>query len=377
MPAVVLPPPWWETSDAAAATMKRKEKPRLITHEAADCFVHMGRLTFVTFVNFYCWRVPSTKQTHPFFSRNLGVWIKEAMDWTCPILWTHCQSKAASWRHVLTLHPHLETKSIMLLFLIPSQAACALLWFIIHLHGGDAVSTDVEAYGATSQSPYQTFISAPDLKPPELLISTNLGELANGYLFIGVDGKPESTQNVPCIYGLCSVDTRLELRFWPMLLDMSPGPRLGTLVWTGINYTQPFDFRVQTYKGKPHLTFFLGKLLDGWFKLAEMVKASGPNRWVLGYGHGSFYILNESYSEVAHFDAVGYPGRESPLITSIPILSRLSQICSCGSSWTPHHPGRSCGGHGLHAQADRLERTWWRIGWVDLWEHLSGNQPRH
>jgi hypothetical protein len=101
----------------------------------------------------------------------------------------------------------------MLLFLIPSQAACALLWFIIHLHGGDAVSTDVEAYGATSQSPYQTFISAPDLKPPELLISTNLGELANGYLFIGVDGKPESTQNVPCIYGLCSVDTRLELRF--------------------------------------------------------------------------------------------------------------------------------------------------------------------
>lgn len=44
---------------------------------------------------------------------------------------------------------------------------------------------------------------------------------------------------------------------------MSPGPRLATLVWTGIDYKQPFDFKVQTYKGEPHLTFFLGELLDG------------------------------------------------------------------------------------------------------------------
>lgn len=51
---------------------------------------------------------------------------------------------------------------------------------------------------------------------------------------------------------------------------MSPGPRLGTLIWTGTNYTQPFDFRVQTYKAKPHLTFFLGKLLDGWFNLTKI-----------------------------------------------------------------------------------------------------------
>jgi len=101
----------------------------------------------------------------------------------------------------------------MLLFLIPFQAACALLWFTVHVYAGDVVSTDVEAYGATSQSPYQTFISAPDLKPPELLLSTNLGGLANGYLFIGVDGKPDSSQNVPCIYGLCSAQTLLELRF--------------------------------------------------------------------------------------------------------------------------------------------------------------------
>jgi hypothetical protein len=44
---------------------------------------------------------------------------------------------------------------------------------------------------------------------------------------------------------------------------MSPGPRLGTLVWTGTDYIEPFDFSVQTYKGEPHLTFFLGQLLNG------------------------------------------------------------------------------------------------------------------
>jgi hypothetical protein len=91
----------------------------------------------------------------------------------------------------------------MLLFLNPSRPAFALLWFVAHVYAGDAVSYNVETYGATSQSPHQTFISAPDLKPPELLISKNVGELADGYLFIGVDGKPDSAQNVPCIYGQC------------------------------------------------------------------------------------------------------------------------------------------------------------------------------
>ncbi|KAJ4372479.1 hypothetical protein N0V83_004253 [Neocucurbitaria cava] len=57
--------------------------------------------------------------------------------------------------------------------------------------------------------------------------------------------------------------------------------RLGTLVWTG-NYTEPFDFRTQTYKGQPVLTFWSGELENG-------------------YGRGSYYILNQSYAEIAHF----------------------------------------------------------------------------
>jgi len=55
---------------------------------------------------------------------------------------------------------------------------------------------------------------------------------------------------------------------------------MGSLVWTG-NYTEPFDFRVQTYKGGPVLTLWSGELLNG-------------------FGRGSYHILNQSYDEIAH-----------------------------------------------------------------------------
>ncbi|KAE8822649.1 hypothetical protein CFE70_001234 [Pyrenophora teres f. teres 0-1] len=56
---------------------------------------------------------------------------------------------------------------------------------------------------------------------------------------------------------------------------------MGSLVWTG-NYTEPFDFRVQTYRGDPVLTLWSGELLNG-------------------FGRGSYHILNQSYDEIAHF----------------------------------------------------------------------------
>jgi len=58
---------------------------------------------------------------------------------------------------------------------------------------------------------------------------------------------------------------------------------MGSLVWTA-NYTEPFDFKTQTYKGQPVLTFWSGELLNG-------------------FGRGSYYILNQSYFEIAHFQA--------------------------------------------------------------------------
>jgi hypothetical protein len=44
-------------------------------------------------------------------------------------------------------------------------------------------------------------------------------------------------------------------------IDMSE-ERMGSLIWTG-NYSEPFDFKTQTYKGEPVLTFFSGELLNG------------------------------------------------------------------------------------------------------------------
>jgi hypothetical protein len=66
------------------------------------------------------------------------------------------------------------------------------------------------------------------------------------------------------------------------MIDFSQD-RIGSLIWTA-NYTEPFDFKTQTYKGQPVLTFWSGELLDG-------------------FGRGSYYILNQSYVEIAHFQA--------------------------------------------------------------------------
>jgi hypothetical protein len=88
----------------------------------------------------------------------------------------------------------------MLPFFLSAFASTSLLSFSL-VNALDTLSTDVDTYGANSQSPYQTYVSAPDLKPPELLFTKNEGGLADGYLFIGLNGKPDSTQNVPCIYG--------------------------------------------------------------------------------------------------------------------------------------------------------------------------------
>lgn len=87
----------------------------------------------------------------------------------------------------------------------------------------DSVSTDINAYGTDGDTPFQTYVSNPDVKPPELLITKAEQGLADGYLFIGVDGKPASTQNVPCIFGTP----------FPLLasfLSNARGPRLPSLI---------------------------------------------------------------------------------------------------------------------------------------------------
>ena len=80
--------------------------------------------------------------------------------------------------------------------------------------------------------------------------------------------------------------------------------QLGSLVWTGLNYSEPFDFKVQTYKGKPVLTFWSGELLNGL--CLELPSIRADLTVITGYGNGSYYILDQSYSEIAHFSPVGF-----------------------------------------------------------------------
>ncbi|OAL56086.1 hypothetical protein IQ07DRAFT_498982 [Pyrenochaeta sp. DS3sAY3a] len=141
------------------------------------------------------------------------------------------------------------------------------LWLLASLPlvlSQDSISYDLNTYGQgdAAGTPFQSYKSNTNVKPPQMQINSNGSGLAEGYVFLGINGEPTSGQN------------------WPAIFDFSTD-RMGTLVWTG-NYTEPFDFKTQTYKGQPVLTFWSGELLNG-------------------YGRGSFYILNQSYAEIAHF----------------------------------------------------------------------------
>ncbi|KAF1832368.1 hypothetical protein BDW02DRAFT_503134 [Decorospora gaudefroyi] len=133
----------------------------------------------------------------------------------------------------------------------------------------DSVSYDFDTYGVGDDSgtPYQTYQSNAVVQPPEMHINRNGTALADGYIFVGVNGKPTSGQN------------------WPTIFEFSDDIE-GSLIWTA-NYSLPFDFRTQTYKGEPVLTFWSGIVLNG-------------------YGRGSFYMLNQSYDEIAHFEVARF-----------------------------------------------------------------------
>ncbi|KAF2835004.1 hypothetical protein M501DRAFT_999555 [Patellaria atrata CBS 101060] len=135
----------------------------------------------------------------------------------------------------------------------------------------DTVSTDYDSYSSADSvgTPFQTYKSNTQAKPPIFQINSNQSGLADGLYFLGIDGQPSSQQN------------------FPVIVDMSP-ERMGSLVWTA-DYTETFDFRAQTYQGEPVITFWQGDFISG-------------------YGHGSFLILNQSYVEIARVSAPRFPG---------------------------------------------------------------------
>ncbi|KAF2648108.1 hypothetical protein K491DRAFT_722852 [Lophiostoma macrostomum CBS 122681] len=79
------------------------------------------------------------------------------------------------------------------------------------VHAQDSVSFNIDTYGQgdASGTPFQTYQSNSDVKPPQLQINKNSSGLAAGYVFIGVDGAPTSSQNWPTIYDMS--DERMEI----------------------------------------------------------------------------------------------------------------------------------------------------------------------
>ena len=68
----------------------------------------------------------------------------------------------------------------------------------------DSVSYDINSYGADDPSgtPFQTYMSNPNVKPPQMQINRNGTGLQGGYVFLGVNGLPSSGQNWPGIFGM-------------------------------------------------------------------------------------------------------------------------------------------------------------------------------
>ena len=113
------------------------------------------------------------------------------------------------------------------------------------------------AAGCGSQeNAYQHFHSRPDLAPPVITVTTAEPGRAPGYIFIAP--KPDAAQ------------------VGPMILDDS-----GQLVWfEPLDTGGVADFRVQSYRGEPVLTWWRGR--------AEM-----------GVGDGYDVIADGSYREIA------------------------------------------------------------------------------
>lgn len=72
----------------------------------------------------------------------------------------------------------------------------------------DSISYDFDSYGAgdSSGTPYQTYRSNTNVKPPQMQINRNGTSLMDGYVFVGIDGEPTSGQNWPTIFGKAPKD---------------------------------------------------------------------------------------------------------------------------------------------------------------------------
>jgi hypothetical protein len=141
-------------------------------------------------------------------------------------------------------------------------AVGAALMNMLGCKPADWIST-IDSTGRSGST--QSFRSRPDLRPPAVGVNVRASDsVAPGYVFVAV--KKGAGQD------------------GPMILDNQ-----GRLVWFGKD-RYATDFKVQTYKGEPVLTWWQGHI-------------------VAGHGVGTYVIVDSSYREVRRVEAGnGYEG---------------------------------------------------------------------
>ena len=120
-----------------------------------------------------------------------------------------------------------------------------------------ATQTPPAATQAANQPATQSFHSAPDLKPPVVTVNTPDADPNSGYMF---------------------VDAQFAAQNGPMILDGK-----GNLVWYEPMPAPQWamDFKVESYLGKPVLTWWQGQVVGS------------------GHGSGEGVILDSSYKQIA------------------------------------------------------------------------------
>lgn len=81
------------------------------------------------------------------------------------------------------------------------------IWLVVSLPlvlSQDSISYDLNTYGQgdSAGTPFQTYRSNMNVKPPQMQINSNGSGLADGYVFLGINGEPTSGQNWPAIFGM-------------------------------------------------------------------------------------------------------------------------------------------------------------------------------
>lgn len=160
--------------------------------------------------------------------------------------------------------------------------------------GATAATAQTSSGNQASQPPTQSFHSQPNLHPPIVKMSGHDPDRSSGDIFVDAQNAPQNG---------------------PMILDSD-----GRLVWfdpLGDGYSA-FNFRVQTYAGRPVLTFWKGQVSSG-------------------HGAGEDLILNRSYQMLATVHASeGYQSdlhefeitpEDTALITAYqPVKADLSSV---------------------------------------------------